>query len=137
VRVYNGSPYAIEMSGKDKHCTGDNFFRPVKIEPGKISLDEIRVIAKSFSFRYANYYFYEKEHITPGWLLITGNFLLKMFRSRQPVWRLLILLRMVEKGIGISLIKKIIYEFKTRRNNINNRGKIGFSLISTLQKTTQ
>jgi radical SAM superfamily enzyme YgiQ (UPF0313 family) len=137
VRVYNGSPYAIEMSGKDKHCTGDNFFRPVKIEPGKISLDEIRAIAKSFSFRYANYYFYEKEHITPGWLLITGNYLLKMFRSRQPVWRLLILLRMVEKGTGISLIKKIIYEFKTRRNNINNRRKIGFSLISTLQKTTQ
>ena len=134
VRVYNGSPYANELSNMDKHCTRDNFFRPVKIEPNKISLDEIRAIAKSFSFKYANYYFYEKEHITPGWLLITGNFLLKLFRSRQPVWRLLILLRMIDKGIGLSLIKKIIYEFKTSRNNINNREKNGFSLISVLHK---
>ena len=136
VRVYNGSPYANEMSNKDNCCTSDNFFRPVKIEPEKISLEEIRAIAKSFSFRYPNYYFYEKEHITPGWLLITGNFLLKIFRSHQPVWRLLILLRMVQKGIGISKIKKSIYEFKTSRNNTNNRKKNGFSLISILHKTT-
>jgi len=135
VRVYNGSPYANEMSNKDNCCTSDNFFRPVKIEPEKISLEEIRAIAKSFSFRYPNYYFYEKEHITPGWLLITGNFLLKIFRSHQPVWRLLILLRMVQKGIGISKIKKSIYEFKTSRNNTNNRKKNGFSLISILHKT--
>ena len=99
VRVYNGSPYANEMFKKDNQCSTDNFFRPAKIEPEKISLEEIRAIAKSFSFRYPNYYFYEKEHITPGWLLITGNFLLKMFRSRQPVWRLLILLKMMEKGL--------------------------------------
>lgn len=135
VRIYNGSPYAKEMSDKDIHCTSDSFFRPVKIEPEKISLDEIRAIAKRFSFRYANYYFYEKEHITPGWLLITGNYLLKMFRSRQPVWRLLILLRMMEKAIGIGLIKKNIYEFKVNRKNMNNREKNGFSLISISNKS--
>ena len=134
VRVYNGSPYANEMFKKDNQCSSDNFFRPVKIEPEKISLEEIRAITKSFSFRYPNYYFYEKEHITPGWLLITGNFLLKLFRSRQPVWRLLILLKIMEKWLGIGLIKKRIYELSKSRNKRNNRGKNGFSLISILHK---
>jgi radical SAM superfamily enzyme YgiQ (UPF0313 family) len=134
VRVYNGSPYANEMFRKDNQCSSDNFFRPVKIEPEKISLEEIRAITKSFSFLYPNYYFYEKEHITPGWLLITGNFLLKLFRSCQPVWRLLILLKIMEKWLGIGLIKKRIYELSKSRNKRNNRGKNGFSLISILHK---
>ena len=90
----------------DNHCTGDNFLHPVKIEPEKISLEDIHSIAKRFSFRFPNFYFYEKEHIIPGWLLITGNFLLKIFHSRQPVWRLLILLKRIERILGISLVKK-------------------------------
>jgi radical SAM superfamily enzyme YgiQ (UPF0313 family) len=134
VRVYNGSPYADAMFNKENHCTKDNFFRPVKIEPEKISLEEIRAITKSFSFYNPNYYFYEKENITPGWLLITGNFLLKLFRSRQPVWRLLILLRRMEKGLGISLIKKMIFELHKSRNVKYNRKKEGFSLISISDK---
>jgi hypothetical protein len=122
------------MFKEDNQCSSDNFFRPVKIEPEKISLEEIRAITKSFSFRYPNYYFYEKEHITPGWLLITGNFLLKLFRSRQPVWRLLILLKIMEKWLGIGLIKKRIYELSKSRNKRNNLGENGFSLISILHK---
>ena len=46
VRVYKGSPYAEEMIRKDNHCTYDNFFRPVKIEPEKISLEEIHTDRK-------------------------------------------------------------------------------------------
>jgi radical SAM superfamily enzyme YgiQ (UPF0313 family) len=134
VRVYNGSPYANEMFKRNNQCSSDNFFHPVKIEPEKISLEEIREITKSFSFRYPNYYFYEKEQITPGWLLITGNLLLRLFRSRQPVWRLLILLKRMEKGFGISLMKKIIYKLHKNLNVRQNRKKDGFSLISILQK---
>jgi radical SAM superfamily enzyme YgiQ (UPF0313 family) len=137
IRVYNGSPIAEEILKNDVYRTSDNFLHPVKIEPEKISLEEIRTIAKKFSFRYPNYYFYEKDLITPGWLLITGNFLLKIFRSRQPVWRLLILLKMIEKGLGIYLIKKSIYEHITNPSDRKNRKKNGFSLISILNKTTQ
>jgi radical SAM superfamily enzyme YgiQ (UPF0313 family) len=134
VRVYNGSPYANEMFRKDNQCSSDNFFRPVKIEPEKISLEEIRAITKSFLYRYPNYYFYDKEHITPGWLLITANFLLKIFHSRQPVWRLLILLKMMEKGFGISLVRKRLYELNKSRNEKYYQKKDGFSLISILHK---
>jgi radical SAM superfamily enzyme YgiQ (UPF0313 family) len=130
VRVYNGSPYANEMFKKDNQCSSDSFFRPVKIEPEKISLKEINAITKSFSFLYPNYYFYEKEHITPGWLLIIANLLLNIFHSRQPVWRLLILFKMIEKGFGTSLVKKRLYELSKSRKDKYYQKKDGFSLIS-------
>jgi hypothetical protein len=136
IRIYNGSPFAKEMIKQDIHCSNDNFFHPVKIEPEKISLKEIHTIAKHFSSRYPNFYLYEKEHIIPGWLLITGNLLLKIFRSRQPVWRLLILLKKTELVTGISMIRRIISEQKTDNHNNKNRKENGFSLISIIHKNT-
>jgi len=78
IRVYNGYPLAEEIRKHDIHCTSDNFLRSVKIEPEKIGLADIHTIAKHYSFLFPNFYFYEKEHITPGWILIIGNFLLKV-----------------------------------------------------------
>ena len=112
VRVYNGSPLAEEISKHDIHCTSDNFLRPVKIEPEKIGLADIHTIAKRYSFRFPNFYFYEKEHIIPGWILVMGNFILKAFHSRQPIWRLLIFLKWIEFILGISLFKRGLYEIK-------------------------
>lgn len=131
VRVYNGSPFAIELAKRNSHCTDDNFLNPVKIEPDKISLEEIHSISIKYSFRYPNYYFYEKEHITPGWLILTGNFLLRMLHSRQPVWRLLILLRRMHKIFGITLVRRIIYNLKISLSDDYNNKENGFSLIST------
>ena len=130
VRVYNGSPLAEEIRKHDIPCTSDNFLRPVKIEPEKIGLADIQTIAKRYSFRFPNFYFYEKEHIIPGWILIIGNFLLKAFHSRQPVWRLLVLLKRIEWALGIGLVKRGIYELKTGTNNKKSRITNRFSLIT-------
>jgi hypothetical protein len=129
VRVYKGSPFANDMIRNDIHCTDDNFLHPVKIEPENISLEEIHTIAKRFSFTHPNFYFYEKEHIIPGWLLMTGTFILRIFHSRQPVWRLLILLKKIELVTGISLAKKNIYRMKKQSSENKNRKLKGFSLI--------
>jgi radical SAM superfamily enzyme YgiQ (UPF0313 family) len=129
VRVYNGSPYADDMIRNNNRCTNDNFLHPVKIEPENISLEEIHSIAKRFSFSHPNFYFYEKEHITPGWLIMTGTLLLRIFNSRQPVWRLLILLKKIELFTGISLTKKRIYSLRRKLSKNINRNKKGFSLI--------
>jgi hypothetical protein len=107
IRVYNGAPVSCDIVNQNGNYP-DNFLKPVKIDPESISLDEIHAIAKEFSFRFPNFYFYEKNNIIPGWLLITGNLLLKIFHSHQPVWKLLILLRRMEKISGITLIKKIL-----------------------------
>jgi len=129
VRVYNGAPIADEIMKNNIHCTSDNFLHPVKIEPEKISLEEIHSIAVEFSFRHPNFYFYEKEHIIPGWLLVTANYLLKAFHSHQPVWRLLILLKRTERLLGITLIRRWMYVLKMRSFDKNNRITNGFSLI--------
>jgi radical SAM superfamily enzyme YgiQ (UPF0313 family) len=129
IRVYNGTPIADEIIKYNIDCTNDNFLYPVKIQPLKISLEDIHSIAVEFSFRHPNFYFYEKEHIIPGWLLMTGNYLLRLFHSRQPVWRLLILLKMIEQIIGISLAKRIIFRFTTRSNDKKSTITNGFSLI--------
>jgi radical SAM superfamily enzyme YgiQ (UPF0313 family) len=131
IRVYNGAPIAEEIMKYDIHCTGDNFLHPVKIEPEKISLEDINSITKQFSFRFPNFYFYEKEHITPGWLLIIGNLILKVLNSRQPVWRLLILLKWIEWTLGLSLVKRVIYQLKTSTNEMKSGKTRGFSLIIT------
>jgi len=130
VRVYNGAPLADEIMKHDIHCMVDNFLYPVKIEPAKISLADIHTIAKRYSFQFPNFYFYEKEHIIPGWILIIGNFLLKAFHSRQPVWRLLVLLKRIEWALGIGLVKRGIYELKTATNNKKSRITNRFSLIT-------
>jgi hypothetical protein len=120
MRVYNGAPVSVDNNSPD------NFLKPVKIEPEGISLDEIHAIAKDFSFRFPNFYFYEKDNIIPGWLLITGNMLLKIFHSRQPVWKLLILLRKLEKISGIMMIKKILHSAGKKSSE---RKSSGFTTI--------
>jgi radical SAM superfamily enzyme YgiQ (UPF0313 family) len=129
VRIYNGSPIAEELMKLNIHYTSDNFLHPVKIEPGNISLRDIHIIAKRFSFRFPNFYFYEKEHLIPGWIIIIGNFLFKVFHSRQPVWRLLILIKSIELFIGIGLLKRSIFEFRRHLHGKENRKENGFYLI--------
>jgi radical SAM superfamily enzyme YgiQ (UPF0313 family) len=123
IRIYNGAPIADQIS----YSSTDNFLMPVKIEPDKITLEEIHSIAKDYSSRFPNFYFYEKEHIIAGWLLITGNFLLKIFHSHQPVWRLLIFLKKVEKGLGIAFMKRAVF------NRSGNKKSNGFSLVRDSQ----
>ena len=59
-----------------------------------------------------------------------GNFLLKLFHSRQPVWRLLLLLKRIERILGINLVKRLLFEFKMRSSNKKNKITNGFSLIT-------
>lgn len=127
IRIYNGAPLADEILKKNRHCTIDNFLHPLKIEPDQISLEKIHTIAKEYSFRYPNFYFYEKEHIIPGYLILVANFILKVFHSDQPVWRLLIFLRMIEKWTGAAALKRVFYAAKMK---FSSNRLTGFSLVS-------
>ena len=129
IRVYNGAPIADELMKHNINCSSDNFLKPVKLEPGKISLVDIHLIANEFSFRFPNFYFYQKEHIIPGWLLASGNFFLKVIHSRQPVWRLLILLKKISHLFRINLVMKFLYTIKIRGNDKEIRKSNGFSLL--------
>ncbi len=62
IRVYNGAPVADEIMKNNKSCTDDNFLHPVKIEPVKISLEDIHSIAKEFSFRFPTFISMKKNN---------------------------------------------------------------------------
>lgn len=131
IRIYKGAPIADELLKIGIYPGTDKYLFPVKIEPEKISLSNINSISRQYSFRYPNFYFYNKEKIIPGWLLISGNILLKIFNSHQPVWHLLILLKRFEKLSGFASLKNF---FRThKRNSITDNYK-GFSVV-TYKKT--
>lgn len=125
IRVYNGAPVADELKKYDIYPGKDNYLFPVKITPAKITLEKIHAITKEYSFNFPNFYFYEKENIIPGWLLVSGNFLLKIINSHKPVWWLLIFLKRLELYSGISFLKG-----KRYKQRLIKEHDTGFSLIN-------
>jgi hypothetical protein len=58
-----------------------------------------------------------------------ADYIMKVSRSRQPVWRLLIFLKRVERFFGIALLKRGLYELKKRSGDKKGHINNGFSLI--------
>jgi hypothetical protein len=54
---------------------------------------------------------------------------MSILHSRQPVWRMLILLKKIEKGLGITLIKKIVSGIKIKSQKKKTGTESGFSLV--------
>ena len=48
--------------------------------------EDIHEISKRFLFRFPNFYFYQKENITPGLILVFGNLLLKAAVHGLCIW---------------------------------------------------
>lgn len=110
IRVYNGSPIAERMKKENLNCTTDNFLHPVAYEPENISLEKIKTLTKYASFRYANFYMYDEDETTPEFLLMFGTALLRLFRSKQLIWKMWILMRKLEMMLGIRKVMKMLYE---------------------------
>ncbi|WP_289020891.1 radical SAM protein [Desulfobacter postgatei] len=115
VRVYKGAPMADQMIAENPMCTPDNFFKPVNFEPEAISLEKIKKLTKLEALNHPNYYMYDEDENTPSSVLAIGVFLLKLFSPKQPVWRLHILIRLLQKYTGILWLKKIIVVHKLKK----------------------
>lgn len=124
IRVFKGTPLAEEMKQENQNCTSDNFLTPVKWKPEGISMDEIDVIGRLYYLRYPNFYVYYVNNAPSMWLVIVLVTTLRLFRSKQPIWRALILKRTVEKILGISAIKSFIFKVKNRTFLASLRVKI-------------
>ncbi len=111
VRIYKGAPIATEL--KQLNIT-DNFLRPVSYIPSGMSLEEIKIMTKNMSLRHANYFMYDEDEDTPPFVLMIGALLLKYFASRQPLWRLHIMLRKIQNISGIGFAKRLLFECRHR-----------------------
>lgn len=114
IRVYNGSPLSEAIKKMDPACADDNFFRPAHFEPEAISLGQVKFLTKSEAMRHANYFMYDEDETTPPFVLMVGASLLKLVAPRQPIWRLHILIKRVQKLLGISFLKCILWEKKAK-----------------------
>lgn len=113
VRIYKGSPLANEMIKRKPSCTTDNFLKPVRFEPEAITLDEVKRITKLESLKNPNYFMYDEDENTPSAVLAVGTSLLRLFAPRQPIWRLHIVIRMLQKYTGITMFKKLLFKLSS------------------------
>jgi hypothetical protein len=114
IRIYDGAPIAAQVKHDNPACTEDNFLRPVHYTPEALSLHEVKAITKQTALRCPNYFMYDEDETTPLFVLMIGNALLKAFAPRQPIWRLHIILRYLEKFIGVNWLKRLTF----RRENL-------------------
>ena len=114
IRVYNGAPIAKHMLRENPFCTKDNFLHPVYYSPQALSLEEVKTITKRTALRHSNYFMYDEDENTPSMVLMVGTALLRLFAPKQPIWKLHILLRSVQKMIGVNWFKSILFERKNR-----------------------
>lgn len=111
IRVYNGSPIADEMKMNQPSCTNDAFLTPVAFVPDELNLEGVKRITKEYALKYPNYFMYDEDETTPLFVLGMGTAILRLFAPDQPVWRLHILIRIIQKIIGIGLLKRAFYHF--------------------------
>lgn len=114
VRVYNGAPIAEEMKRENQLCAVDNFLHPVHFEPRDISLEEVKAITKYTALRHPNYFMYDEDENTPPFVLMVGTALMRLFAPRQPLWKLHIMLRILQNYFGISFVKRVLYALRHR-----------------------
>ncbi|MBU1340847.1 MAG: radical SAM protein [Proteobacteria bacterium] len=114
LRVYKGSPIAIGMKNDNPSCTKDEFLKPVAFIPEALSLEQVKRITKQFALKNPNYFMFDEDETTPLFVLRLGTLILKIFAPDQPVWRLHILIRMIQKVTGIGLLKRMLYHLFER-----------------------
>lgn len=111
LRVYNGSPIADEMKTNQPSCTNDAFLTPVAFVPDELDLEGVKRITKEYALKYPNYFMYDEDETTSLFVLGMGTAMLRLFAPDQPIWRLHILIRMIQKITGIGLLKRAFYRF--------------------------
>ena len=55
-------------------------------------------------------FMYDEDETTPPWLQRTGIFLLRIFAPGQPIWKLFILRRNIERFLGVRVFLRRRYE---------------------------
>lgn len=123
VRIYKGSLLAENMMGDEKYCSGDNFLHSVYIAPRRIDLYRIKAIVKQAAFHYSNIFVYDERKRIPFIVLRIYFLLLKVFASHQPMWKIYILIRRIEKLVGIRFVK--IWLMNLMMENTGNPRDVG------------
>lgn len=114
IRIFKGSPLAKQVEQKDARANGDNFLRPVFYNPPGISLDSIRTFNKLLAFKHPNFLFPDEVQRVPFWALKIQTACMKLFAPHQPWWKFNILINVLQKILGITFLKSLVFKSKNR-----------------------
>lgn len=111
LRVYNGSPVAEGMRQEDPSCTADNFLKPIAYRGEGLSLRRLKWLVKLEALRRTNYFMYDEDENIPPFVQMLGVEILKLVAPGNPIWRLFILIRRLQKMLGINAILLLAHKF--------------------------
>ncbi len=115
LRVYNGSPVAQELRAANPRCTRDSFLRPVTYRPAGLDLEVLKLLVKQHALNRTNVFMYDEDEDTPLFLLRVGTLILRLFAPRQPIWRLFIFPRKMQRKLGILAVRRLWLNWRQRR----------------------
>ena len=111
LRVYDGSPIARRLKTADPNCTTDNFLRPVAYVPKDLDIQTLKFFVKRHALRRTNYFMYDEDEKTPLFVMRIGTLIFRLFAPRQPIWRWFIIIRNIQKMLGIAKLKQMIFSY--------------------------
>ncbi len=106
LRVYNGAPIAEAMRKTRPDLVPDNYLQPVTYEGETLSLSRLKALVKDHALTRTNVFMYDEDARTPPAVLKLGAWLFGVFAPNQPMWRWFILIRRVEKALGLLALKR-------------------------------
>lgn len=115
LRVYKGSPIADLMLSAAPELKRDNFLHPVSLPDEALDLESLKEIVKSEALSRTNYFMYDEDEKTPPLVLMLGTSLLRLFAPRQPIWRLFIVLRLLQRASGVNFLKRWLWRRRIAR----------------------
>jgi radical SAM superfamily enzyme YgiQ (UPF0313 family) len=119
IRVYNGAPITKQIKQENLNSTDNDFLHPLYFSPKSLNLDVINALTKQAAFNYPNFLIYNEMKPQDSVVKI-GSSLLTIFaririKTQGLVFKLFVLLRTVQKFLGISLVRRLLFEYKNRK----------------------
>lgn len=99
IRLYKGAPLTDQVRDGKTACSEDSFLSPVHFEPEALALDEVKAMTIREAARHPNYFMWDEDEIPPEHVMKAIATLSRVFRVRQPPYRLHIAMRMARAGL--------------------------------------
>lgn len=107
LRVYKGAPIAKTLTKADPERAADGFLQPVSFRPEGIDMETLKALTKREALRHTNYFMYDEDETTPLAVQRMGAWFLRTFAPRQPVWRIFIIIRALQKYLGLDIANRL------------------------------
>jgi radical SAM superfamily enzyme YgiQ (UPF0313 family) len=102
LRIYKNAPIAKKVIKTQPEITQDNFLTPCFLPLEDLKFDEIKYIIEKEVLKHDNYYFFGSDIKINRSVRRFVNRIMKLAAPHKPIWKAYILMRKVQRAIGIT-----------------------------------